>query len=273
MLLVATVAPRPGLPARRLGGGPAAGPAGPAEGSVVTAPDGTPAGSSLIGIDPVPADPAADPYFHTRPSASAQDVLGPGDPSTSGGSNQGGFSDKLLDQINQRRAAIAAREGVAPERRAGRRGDRVGLRARPGHQPRLRGLQVARVARVTGLPEDAGPRARRGGHRRAGAGLPRRADGERHRAEPRRRRGADQRRPRADDGCHGDARRAADLPRRGAGVGKTFAMLGEAHRRAEPRHRRRRRAGRDPRPGQDRRAARGPGGRAPPDGRPTAASS
>ena len=55
-----------------------------------------PPGSSLIGIDPVPADPAADPYFHTRPSASAEDVLGPGDPSTSGGSNQGGFSEKLL---------------------------------------------------------------------------------------------------------------------------------------------------------------------------------
>ena len=32
------------------------------------------------------------------------------------------------------------------------------------------------------------------------------------------------------------------------GVGKTYAMLGEAHRRAGPWHRRRRRAGRDPRP-------------------------
>ena len=57
------------------------------------------------------------------------------------------------------------------------------------------------------------------------------------------------------------------------GVGKTFAMLGEAHRRAE--------RGTDVVVGlvethgraQDRRAARGPRGRAPPDGRPTAASS
>ena len=87
---------------------------GPAEGSVVTAADGTPTGSSLIGIDPVPTDPAADPYFHTRPSASAEDVLGPGDPSTSGGSNQGGFSEKLLGQVDQRRALIAAREQVDP---------------------------------------------------------------------------------------------------------------------------------------------------------------
>ena len=129
MLLVATVAlglvyplavwgvaRLPGLDAR-------------AEGSVLTARDGTPAGSSLIGIDPVPADPAADPWFHTRPSASAEDVLGPGDPSTSGGSNQGGFSDKLLDQVQQRRAQIAAREGVAPGPGAARRGDRLGVRA------------------------------------------------------------------------------------------------------------------------------------------------
>src|SRR3954453_13800671 len=63
---------------------------GPAEGSVLAGSSG----SSLIGIDPVPTDPAADPYFHTRPSASAENDLGPGDPSTSGGSNQGGFSDK-----------------------------------------------------------------------------------------------------------------------------------------------------------------------------------
>src|SRR6185437_16130217 len=87
---------------------------GPAEGSVLTAPGGTPTASALIGVDPVPADPAADPWFHTRPSASAQDVLGPGNPDTSGGSNLGGFSDKLLGQVQQRRAAIAAREAVDP---------------------------------------------------------------------------------------------------------------------------------------------------------------
>ena len=45
-----------------------------AEGSVL--PGG--AGSSLIGIDPVAPDPAADPFFHTRPAASAEaeDSLG-----------------------------------------------------------------------------------------------------------------------------------------------------------------------------------------------------
>jgi potassium-transporting ATPase KdpC subunit len=124
-----------------------------AEGSVVTAPDGTPRGSSLIGIDPVPADPSADPYFHTRPSASAKDVLGPGDPSTSGGSNQGGFSDKLLDQVQQRRALIASREDVAP---ALVPADAVTASASgldPDISPAYADLQTARVARVTGLPE------------------------------------------------------------------------------------------------------------------------
>ena len=124
----------------------------PAEGSVLTAPDGTPVSSSLIGVDPVPADPAADPWFHTRPSASAADVLGPGDPSTSGGSNQGGFSEKLLDQVQQRRALIAAREGVAPDRVPPDAVTASGSGVDPQISPAYAQLQVPRVARVTGLP-------------------------------------------------------------------------------------------------------------------------
>jgi K+-transporting ATPase ATPase C chain len=129
----------------------------PAEGSIVIAPDGTPAGSSLIGIDPAAADPAADPWFHTRPSASAEDVLGPGNPSTSGGSNLGGFSEKLLGQVEQRRAAIAAREGVAPETVPADAVTASGSGVDPDISPAYAGLQVARVARVTGMPE---PRVR-----------------------------------------------------------------------------------------------------------------
>ncbi len=126
--------------------------AGRAEGSIVTAKDGTPAGSSLIGIDPVPTNPAADPYFHTRPSASAKDVLGPADTSTSGGSNKGGFDQKLLDTIDQRKQMIAAREGV-PESAVPP--DAVTASASgidPDVSPAYAALQVARVARVTGLP-------------------------------------------------------------------------------------------------------------------------
>jgi len=123
---------------------------GPAEGSVLAADSG----SSLIGIDPVPADPAADPYFHTRPSASAEDVLGPGDPSTSGGSNQGGFSEKLLGQVEQRRAAIAAREGVAPEAVPADAVTASASGVDPHISPAYADLQVPRVAGVTGLPAE-----------------------------------------------------------------------------------------------------------------------
>jgi potassium-transporting ATPase KdpC subunit len=125
--------------------------AGKAEGSIVTDAAGRPAGSSLIGVDPVPADPNADPYFHTRPSASAEDVLGPGDTSTSGGSNKGGFDEDLLATIEQRRALIAEREGVDPSAVPP---DAVTASASgldPDISPAYADLQVARVARVTGL--------------------------------------------------------------------------------------------------------------------------
>jgi K+-transporting ATPase ATPase C chain len=124
-----------------------------AEGSIVFSADGTPTGSTLIGIDPVPADPANDPYFHTRPSASAEDVLGPGDPSTSGGSNKGGFNEDLLAAVEQRRTAIAEREGVNPDQVPP---DAVTASA-SGVDPHISveyaELQVPRVARVTGLAD------------------------------------------------------------------------------------------------------------------------
>ncbi len=77
MLLVATVLLGLAYPLAVWGVARLPGLEASAEGSVLTAPDGTPAGSSLIGIDPVPADPAADPWFHTRPSASAAGRAGP----------------------------------------------------------------------------------------------------------------------------------------------------------------------------------------------------
>ena len=126
--------------------------AGNAEGSILTDQSGNAVGSSLIGIDPVPADPAADPYFHTRPSASSEGVLGPADTSTSGGSNKGGFNQDLLDTINQRRAQIAARENVAPALVPPDAVTASGSGLDPDISPEYAQLQVARVARVTGLP-------------------------------------------------------------------------------------------------------------------------
>jgi K+-transporting ATPase ATPase C chain len=127
--------------------------AGPAEGSLITAPDGTVVGSSLIGIDPVPADPAADPYFHTRPSASAEDVLGPGDPSTTGGTNKGGFDEDLLAAVEQRRTLIAAREDVSPDQVPADAVTASASGVDPDISEAYAALQVPRVARVTGLSE------------------------------------------------------------------------------------------------------------------------
>jgi K+-transporting ATPase ATPase C chain len=116
-----------------------------AEGSVVAT------GSSLIGIDPVPADPNADPYFHTRPAAPPS---GPAGVAVSGGSNKAGDSTDLLDAIDQRRAAIAGREGVPPQDVPP---DAVTASASgldPDISPAYAELQVARVVRVTGLSPD-----------------------------------------------------------------------------------------------------------------------
>ncbi|WP_308818450.1 potassium-transporting ATPase subunit C [Pseudonocardia alni] len=123
-----------------------------AEGSVL--PGGT--GSSLIGIDPVAADPAADPYFHTRPSATAEaDAgLGPADTTTSGGSNKGGFDTGLLESVQQRRAVIAAREDVDPAAVPTDAVTASGSGLDPDISPAYAALQAPRVARVTGLSLD-----------------------------------------------------------------------------------------------------------------------
>ncbi|HEY2192790.1 MAG TPA: potassium-transporting ATPase subunit C [Actinomycetospora sp.] len=128
-----------------------------AEGSLLGSP-GMATGSSLIGIDPVPANAAADPWFHTRPSASAPEDatagLGPADPSTSGGSNKAADSGDLVKAVGERRTSIAAREGVDP---AAVPPDAVTASASgldPDISPAYAALQVPRVARVTGLGED-----------------------------------------------------------------------------------------------------------------------
>jgi K+-transporting ATPase ATPase C chain len=116
-----------------------------AEGSV------GPGGSTLIGVDPVAQDPAHDPWFHTRPSAGAKDPLGPGDPSTSGGSNKGAANEDYLAVVQQRKDMIAKREGVD---RALVPPDAVTASASgldPQISPAYANLQVARVAKQNGL--------------------------------------------------------------------------------------------------------------------------
>jgi K+-transporting ATPase ATPase C chain len=133
---------------------------GNAEGSVVAV-NGQAVGSDLIGIDPVAKDPNNDPWFHTRPSAIAQDldgdgspdVLGPADASTSGASNKGGFNEDLVAAIQERKNTIAKREGVDESQVPA---DAVTTSASgldPQISPAYAELQVARVARVNGLSE------------------------------------------------------------------------------------------------------------------------
>jgi potassium-transporting ATPase KdpC subunit len=121
----------------------------------------TPTGSSLIGLDPVPANPAADPWFHTRPSESAPDTavagLGPADATTSGGANLGAGAEDLRTAVEERRAAIAARDGLDPRDPAAVPPDALTASASgldPQITPEYAALQVPRVARITGLPDD-----------------------------------------------------------------------------------------------------------------------
>ncbi|MET8845721.1 potassium-transporting ATPase subunit C [Amycolatopsis sp. NPDC004625] len=126
---------------------------GNAEGSIVTQ-NGQAAGSSLIGVDPVPADPARDPWFHTRPSALSKDALGPGDPSTSGASNKGPYNEDLVKTIGERKDAIARREGVSPDQVPPDAITASGSGLDPAISVAYADLQAARVAKNTGLPLD-----------------------------------------------------------------------------------------------------------------------
>lgn len=121
-----------------------------AEGSIIGI-DGKAVGSDLIGIDPVAEDPASDPWFHTRPSATAEDVLGPGDPSISGGSNKSQDSTDLVDAITERKTAIASREGVRPQDVPADAVTASASGVDPHISEEYAGLQAIRVARVTGL--------------------------------------------------------------------------------------------------------------------------
>ncbi|MEJ2861386.1 potassium-transporting ATPase subunit C [Actinomycetospora flava] len=113
---------------------------------------------TLIGIDPVAANPAADPWFHTRPSASAPDEatagLGPADATTSGGSNLGADAEDLRTAVEERRAAIAARDGVDPASIPADALTASGSGLDPDISPAYAAQQATRVAQVTGLPAD-----------------------------------------------------------------------------------------------------------------------
>lgn len=86
-------------------------PGGEADGSAVRV-DGRTVGSSLVGQSFTDADGAALPeWFQSRPSAAGDGY----DASASSGSNLGPENPDLIAAVEERRAAIAESDGVAPE--------------------------------------------------------------------------------------------------------------------------------------------------------------
>ncbi|OUE23526.1 potassium-transporting ATPase subunit KdpC [Clavibacter michiganensis] len=120
-----------------------------ADGSLVSA-DGQVVGSSLIGQSFQDSDGAALPeWFQSRPSAAGDGY----DASASTGSNLGPENADLVAAIEERKAAIAASDGVDP---AAIPADALTASASgldPHISPEYARLQVARVASARGIPE------------------------------------------------------------------------------------------------------------------------
>ncbi|MEU1897900.1 potassium-transporting ATPase subunit KdpC [Nocardiopsis dassonvillei] len=122
-----------------------------ADGSLLRAPDGTVVGSALIGQSFTGADGRPLPeWFQPRPSSAGDGH----DAGASGGSNLGPENPELVAAVEERREAVAAFEGVGP--------DRVPVDALtasasgldPHISPEYALLQVPRVAEARGLPEE-----------------------------------------------------------------------------------------------------------------------
>ncbi|PUA82967.1 potassium-transporting ATPase subunit KdpC [Nocardioides currus] len=102
-------------------------------------------GSALVGQDFAGAE-----WFHSRPSAAGDGY----DPLATAGSNLGPTSPDLLATVEERRAAAATEEGVAPSAVPP---DAVTASASgldPHISPAWAAIQVARVARERGLDEE-----------------------------------------------------------------------------------------------------------------------
>jgi K+-transporting ATPase ATPase C chain len=115
---------------------------GRAGGSMIEV-DGRPAGSALIGqtFD-------GPGWFQPRPSAAGDGY----DPQASGASNLGPNDPDLVASTEERRAAVAAENGVDPSQVPADAVTASGSGLDPDISPAYAALQVARVARERGLP-------------------------------------------------------------------------------------------------------------------------
>lgn len=120
-----------------------------ANGSLVAV-DGEVVGSSLIGQSFADADGAALPeWFQSRPSAAGDGY----DAAASSGSNLGPENPDLVASIEERRAAIAASDGVDPRTIPADALTASASGLDPHISPEYARLQVARVAWARGIPE------------------------------------------------------------------------------------------------------------------------
>ncbi len=111
-----------------------------ATGSIVSS-EGRAVGSALV------AQPFADArYFHPRPSAANYD------PMAAAGSNQSRGNPDLRRRIDETRAAVAARDGIAPADVPAELVTQSGGGLDPHVSPRGAEVQIARVAQARGLP-------------------------------------------------------------------------------------------------------------------------
>ncbi|GAA5201143.1 potassium-transporting ATPase subunit KdpC [Microbacterium jejuense] len=123
-----------------------------ANGSPVQNGSGDTVGSALVGQSFADADGNALPqYFQPRPSAAGDGYDG----GASSGSNLGPENADLIAAIQERRTAIAAREGVSPSEVPADAVTASGSGLDPHISPAYALLQVPRVAAARGLDESA----------------------------------------------------------------------------------------------------------------------
>lgn len=122
-----------------------------ANGSLVTNAEGQVVGSSLIGQGFVDADGNPLPqYFQSRPSAAGNGW----DAAASSGSNLGPANPDLVSAIGERRAQIAAFDGVPEDRVPADAVTASGSGLDPHISPEYAAIQVARVAQARHLTAD-----------------------------------------------------------------------------------------------------------------------
>lgn len=124
---------------------------GRADGSLISS-GGQPVGSALIGQSFTDAKGVALPrWFQTRPTAYPD---APYDGAASAASNLGPDNADLLKTVQQRRAAVAAANGVPPADVPSDALTASGSGLEPYISPAYAALQVERVARARNLPVD-----------------------------------------------------------------------------------------------------------------------